>query len=332
MASKEVLKHGGSYVPTINDNPTSEFEAYETYSRKTIDEKFSNNGGGASGSTVVSGYDWSGKTVVFDGESITMNGTEKYPEYVAEQTGCVSVKIGQAGHPIMGDYVGQPWDFRRRLANIPANADCILVMGDCLASASTPSSDPYEKKTSTWTGRWNLAIEAIKKSFPTVPVFLVAEYPMKGRPGNVTNVPKQFEATARRYGALFISLPDECVLNLEYQTPKYGLTATDGTHCNHAGMKLFASAVIRRLKQIAPPEWIGSDTLTMDESATVAVGSTVDIPHTITGDLSIQWTSDNMDVACVMGGTVYGMTAGTATITAKTRNGNTASCVVTVTE
>jgi len=325
MASKNILKYGNETIPALNDNTSSEFEEYETYSRKKIDEKVSNI-------SLSSGYDWSDKIVVFEGESITMNGTAKYPEYVVEQTGCVAKKIGQPGHPIMGDYLGQDWDFRRRLSNIPANADAILVMGDCLASSSTPSSDLTEKKVDTWTGRWNLAIEAIKKSFPTVPVFLVAEYPMKNRPGNVMNVPKQFEATARRYGALFISLPDECSLNLEYQTPKYGLTATDGTHCNHAGMKLFASAVIRRLKEIEPPEWIGTDTITCDETATCTVGSTVDINYTITGDLSIQWASDNMDVACVMGGKVYGMTSGTATITAKTRNGNTATCTVTVTE
>lgn len=325
MTSKDVLKHGASYVPTINDNPKSDFEDYETYSRKKIDDKLATV-------NLSTGYDWSDKVVVFDGESITMNGTAAYPEYVAEQTGCNSVKIGQAGHPIMGSYVGQAWDFRRRLANIPANADAILVMGDCLGSNYTPSSDLYEQSPDTWTGRWNLAIEAIKRSFPTVPLFLVAEYPMKGRPGNVTNVPKQFEATARRYGALFVSLPDECPLNLEYQVAKYGLTATDGTHCNHEGMKLFANAVIRRLKEMQPPDWIGSDTLTVAESATVAVGGTVDIEHSITGDLSIQWTSDNMDVACVMGGKVYGMTAGTATITATTRNGNTATCTVTVTE
>lgn len=325
MASKNILKYGNETIPAINDNPTSEFQAYETYSREKIDAKVSSI-------SMKSGYDWSGKIVVFDGESITMNGTEKYPEYVAEQTGCTSVKIGQAGHPIMGDYVGQAWDFRRRLSRIPANADCILVMGDCLASSSTPSNDLYELNPKTWTGRWNLAIQAIKKSFPTVPVFLVAEYPMKGRTGNVTNVPKQFEATARRYGALFISLPDECNLNLEYQTPIYGLTATDGTHCNHEGMKIFASAVLRRLGQIAPPVWQGKDTITMDETATCTVGSTVDMTYTITGDMSIQWTSDNMDVACVMGGKVYGMAAGTATITATTRNGNKATCTVTVTE
>ena len=65
---------------------------------------------------------------------------------------------------------------------------------------------------------------------------------------------------------------------------------------------------------------------------TVEAGKTAEIEYAITGDMSIQWTSDNMDVACVMGGVVYGMTTGNATITATTRNGNTATCTVTVTE
>ena len=121
-------------------------------------------------------------------------------------------------------------------------------------------------------------------------------------------------------------------MSLIYGYPKYGLTATDGVHTNHEGMKLFADAIIRRLKQVPPPDWTGTDSITIDATASVAVGGTASIGCTVTGDLSVQWTSDNMDVACVMGGTVYGMAAGTATITAKTRNGNIATCTVTVTE
>jgi hypothetical protein len=331
MARKEVLKHGNSYVPTINDNLSSDFGDYETYSRNKLDTLLkSNNPSGGTGVVPV-GYDWCSKTIVYEGESITMNGTMKYPEYVAEQTGCNSVKIGIAGVPIMGDYTGKAWDFRRRISNIPADADAIIILGDCNAISS---SDSQQNSTAIadWGGRWNLAVDAIKRSFPTVPLFLVSEYPMKGKANQNKNTPIQFEAMARKHGAIFVCLATESPLSLIYGYPKYGLTATDGVHTNHEGMKLFADAIIRRLREIPPPDWIGSDTLTVAESTTVAVGATVDIEHTITGDLSIQWTSDNMDVACVMGGKVYGMSAGTATITAKTRNGNTATCSVTVTE
>ena len=325
MVSKDVLKHGENYVPTINDEAGSYFGNYETYSRNKIDAKLENV------SISAGGYDWSGRTVVFEGESITMNGTMKYPEYVAEQTDIKAVKIGIAGVPIIGDYVGKNRDFRRRISNIPADADAIIVLGDCNAITS---SDSQQNSTSIvdWGGRWNLAVDAIKRSFPTVPLFLVSEYPMNGKDNQNRNTPIQFEAMSRKYGAIFVCLATESPLSLIYSYPKYGLTATDGVHTNHEGMKLFADAIIRRLKQVPPPDWTGTDSITIDKTASVEVGGTVSIGYEVTGDLSVQWTSDNMDVACVMGGKVYGMTAGTATITAKTRSGKTATCIVTVTE
>ena len=322
MASKDVLTHGENYVPTINDNDSSLFGAYETYSRDKIDQKVK----------TVGGYDWSGKKIVFEGESITMNGVEKYPEYVAEVTGCVPCKIGQAGHPIMELYPGQAWDIRRRLSNIPADTDAIIIMGDCLGLIESNFTPTTEATLESWGGRWNLAIETIKKAFPTVPLLLVSEYPMQNRDKHV-HVADQFQKTARKYGARFVCLSEESPLSLVFPCPNWGLTATDQLHCNHEAMPLFADVIIRHLRAVPPFAWGGSDTLIMTTTElTVAVGATADIEYSITGDMSIQWTSDNMDVACVMGGTVYGMTAGTATITATTRNGNTATCTVTVTE
>lgn len=326
MANKEVLKFGEEYVPTINDNAGSDFGNYETYSRNKIDSKI--EGVAAS----AGGYSWDGKIVVFEGESITMNGTMKYPEYVAEQTGCKSVKIGIAGVPIMGNYPGETRDFRRRVSNIPANAEAIIILGDCNA-IDTDQDNVYSTDPFKWAGRWNLAIDAIKCSFPTVPVLLVSEYPMKGKTAQNKNVPFQFERTATNYGCHFVNLSIESPLNLIYGYPVWGLTATDGVHSNHAAMPLFADVIIRHLRQIPPPVWQGVDTISIAESSVeVQTGKTVTLTVTKTGDLSTQWTSDNMDVACVMGGTVYGMSAGTATITATTRNGNMATCTVTVTE
>lgn len=328
MTNKDVLKYGAEYVPTINDNPTSEFEQYETYSRKKIDEKIKKSGG----SSIASGYDWSNRKIVFEGESITMNNTAAYPEYVAEQTGCTAVKIGQAGRPIMGSYPGQSVDFRRRLSTIPADVDAIIIMGDCLGAPLTLTAATPDESADTWGGRWNIAVHTLKRAFPTVPLILVSEFPMAGRELRNMNTAYQFQMTARKYGAIFVCLADESPLSLSYSQKAWGLTDTDGTHCSHEAMPLFADVIIKHLKEIPPYQWTGTSTITIDETATVAVGNTVDIGYTITGDLSIQWTSDNMDVACVMGGKIYGMAAGTATITATTRNGQTASCVVTVTE
>ncbi|MEE1282745.1 MAG: Ig-like domain-containing protein [Acutalibacteraceae bacterium] len=325
MASKNVLKYGTDYVPTINDNTDSEFGKYETYSREKIDEKIDSGVGSSTG------YDWSNKLVVFEGESITMNATMKYPERVGEQTGCEVLKIGIAGVPVMGVYPGRDIDLRRRIANIPANADAILILGDCNA-IDTKDTQTDSTSLEEWGGRWNIAVEAIKKSFPTVPLFLISEYPMKGKKNQNKNVPIQFKAMAQKHGAIFICLAEESPISLIHAYPTWGLTATDGVHCNHEATMVWADVIANKLKDVKPTEWTGTDTIAIAETeVTVAVDSTVELTVTRTGDLSVQWTSDNMDVACVIGGVIYGMTEGTATITATTRNGNKATCTVTVT-
>lgn len=328
MSTKKILKYGNENIPAINDNISSKFEDYETYSRKKIDEKLQSVGGGT---TTASGYDWSNKKVVFEGESITANSNMGYPKRVGEQTGANTTVIAIAGVPIMGNYVGKAWDFRRRISNIPADADAIIILGDCNA-IDTKDTQQYSTSISDWGGRWNLAIDAIKKSFPTVPLFLVSEYPMKGKTNQNKNVPIQFKAMAQTHGAIFICLAEESPISLIHAYPTWGLSATDGVHSSPEATKIWADVIAKRLAEVKPTEWTGTDTITIDETATCTVGSTIDINYTITGDLSIQWTSDNMDVACVMGGKIYGMTAGTANITATTRNGNVATCVVTVSE
>lgn len=92
------------------------------------------NGSDSNCNVDLAGYDWSGKKIVFEGDSITTNGTPAYPEYVKEQTGCIPVNIGQAGHPILWPYPGEAWDYRQRLSNIPADADAIIIMGDYLGA------------------------------------------------------------------------------------------------------------------------------------------------------------------------------------------------------
>ncbi len=329
MATKDVLKYGENYVPTINDNSASEFGGYETYSRKKVDEKIAN--------AVGVGYDWTGRNICFEGDSLTANATMGYPVYVGEQMGITPTIIGISGQALYPDNAGGASDFRRRVSNIPADTDCIVILGDTNSGALSVYSidDCYTSDATKWAGRWNLALDAIKRSFPTVPVILCSTWVGSRSTMKVQQaryIPEAFRHFCNLYGCYNINLATETPLNLLYAQSVWGLTATDQTHTNHDAMPLFADVIIRKIREIPPFEWTGSDTLTFAvDTATVAVGSTVDIEYTITGDLSIQWTSDNMDVACVMGGKVYGMAAGTAVITAKTRNGNTTTCTVTVT-
>ena len=83
------------------------------------------------------------------------------------------------------------------------------------------------------------------------------------------------------------------------------------------------------------PEVLPSSITLSEKTATIEVGKTVSLTATVAPsnatNKSVTWTSSNTDVATVSDGVVTGKSAGTATITAATGNGKTASCTVTVT-
>ena len=329
MQNKEILKHNGQTVGEINDSPGTLFGDHETYSRNRVDALLR-------ALRLNSGYDWTGKVIACEGESLTGNAVMGYPTYVAEQTGATVHNLGIGGKAVFPDEAGASCDFRRRVSRIPANVDAIIIMGDCNSGWLADCTKAHSFKVEDWSGRWNLALDAIRKSFPTVPVFLVFEWagPMNTiREHQVQHIPESLWRMANWHGMIFVNLATESPLNLRYADSVWGLTDGDHTHTNHEAMPLFADVIIRHLRQIPPPVWQGHDTIAIaEQTAEVQVGKTVKLTVTKTGDLSSRWTSDNMDVACVLGGVVYGMAPGTATITATTRNGNTARCVVTVVE
>ncbi len=69
-------------------------------------------------------------------------------------------------------------------------------------------------------------------------------------------------------------------------------------------------------------------------SATLGKGETLTLKATVTpsdaGNKTVTWTSSNTTVATVSGGKITAKNTGTATITAKSSNGKTASCKITV--
>ena len=85
---------------------------------------------------------------------------------------------------------------------------------------------------------------------------------------------------------------------------------------------------------VKTPEVLPSGVTLSEKTATIDVGETVSLTATVTpgnaANKSVTWTSSNTDVATVSDGVVTGKSAGTATITASTGNGKTASCTVTV--
>lgn len=281
----------------------------------------------------ASGYDWTGRVMSANGDSHVANATANFYGYMEEQLGVRVARLGISGVPVAGPYPGENHDFRRRVSDIPADVDLIFVMGDSNATMLTDTEHLESADISTWGGRWNTTVAAIKRSFPQVPVILASDYPHKNADlAQTVDAHYQFERMAVRFGCYHISVGRDAGFSRINTTRVWGLYDGDTTgHCSNEAMKIWAECVLQKIRSIKPPVWAGTDTISIDTTASVAVDCTASIGYDITGDQSIRWTSDNEDVACVMGGVVYGMAAGTATITATTRNGNTASCTVTVT-
>lgn len=285
-------------------------------------------------SITPTGYDWTGRVMSANGDSHVDNATTNFYGYMEEQLGVNMARIGMSGRAVTPDTPGDNSDFRRRVSDIPADVDLIYIMGDSNAYFVTDTEHLDSYDISTWGGRWNVTVEAIKRSFPQVPVILASDYPHNNVELKQTaDAHYQFERLAVRHGCYHVSVGRDAGFSRINTTRVWGLYDGDGSgHCSHEAMKIWADCVLQKIRSIRPPVWEGTDTISIDAVASVAVDGTASIGYDITGDQSIQWTSDNEDVACVMGGLVFGMAAGTATITATTRNGNTASCVVAVTE
>lgn len=323
MSKKDMLKYNGEYIPAINDNGTGDFGLYETYSRDKIEEKLSSI-------SISGGYDWTNKVLCFEGDSTTANAQTAYPEYVCEQLGSIMSMIGISGYPVFPDAPGENWDIRRRISNIPANTDCIIILGDTNSGNESSAATSYsacfvEPSFNSWLGRWHIALNAIRKSFPSVPILLCNIYAWKSSSMKITQtkyVPLAFEALSNFYSCKHVNLAQDSTLSYYNH---------DDIHIPHADMPDYADCIISTLKTTKPPRWSGTSSLSFDSATySVSVGSSVDINYTITGDKSIKWESSDMGVACVLGGTVYGISSGSAIITGTTRNNSSVSCTVTV--
>lgn len=281
------------------------------------------------------GYGWSGRKIAVLGESHVDYAAAKFYEFLEEQLGVQVYRLGISGQAVAPPAPGKDHDFRRRVSDVPADVDLIYIMGDTNAMGrteefGTTDTDHLDSTDiTTWGGRWNVMVDAFKRAFPTVPIILVSDYPHKDAEKRTMDAYIQLNHLAIKYGCFFLAAGRDGGFSRTYTSKVWG--GDDTGHCNEDATRAWVYTVVQKIHGIRPPVWAGADTLSIDSTASVSVGGTASIGHNITGDQSIQWTSSNEGVACVMGGVVYGMTAGTATITAKTHNGNTARCTVTVT-
>ena len=102
------------------------------------------------------------------------------------------------------------------------------------------------------------------------------------------------------------------------------------TATTHNGKTATCKVTVAEDPSIVKPTGItlNKTSLTLEAKSTETLTATV-APSNAT-DKTVTWTSSDTNIATVDGGVVKGVSAGTATITAKTYNGKTATCTVTV--
>lgn len=328
MSTKSVLKRNGFTIAEINDG-TSSFGDHEVYSRNKVDALLASRS---------SGYDWSGRHITFDGDSLTAGSAGKFSTVTVGYLGCSETNIAQGGKAIFPDEAGANCDFRQRVSRIPYNTDLIFICGDFNAawSVAKTTEECFATGLDTWAGRWNAGMKAIRQSFPTVPVMLVSPWTTAPTSSKNTHIMKYNSqamlAFARYWGCYFMDFATETPMQLNFGHAVWSSTGEPNVHNNQRAADLVGMVLADRIKTIPPFEWSDTDSITLSASTLeVAVGSTAELTATTTGNHTNAWTSSDNNIACCLGGVVYGMSAGTATITVTSHNGNKATCQVTVT-
>lgn len=290
------------------------------------------------GGTAASASNWAGKTIIFDGDSLTSG--YGLPETVCELLGANCRNIAISGVSIGNSALGGNGYFRKRLSSYTPDADAIVIHADYNAHRVAGTIEDLSE--STWFGKWNIYLTHLKAMFPTIPVFLMSTFANNTGNGRTMAMQfsKAFHELAAVHGCIHIDLGTESQFHM-VNAKSYNAFSYNGTQNVHQSReiakKYLYPYIADRINQYVPIVTTTPDTgVTIDKAtATVAVGSTVDLTATITPDRCLYqnnaWTTSNNDIALVSGGQVLGVAAGTATITVKTRSGHTATCVVTVT-
>ncbi len=186
------------------------------------------------------------------------------------------------------------------------------------------------------------------KTYPTISNGIYFEKPSTW--GNSVNVYMFDKSTDSTVGAAWPGTPmkkDSAtgVYTLEYSTTNSNLQLVFNDGSNQApgqnqggfdykNLGLYTSSGFSKVVEPAPAQVEVTSVSLNKTSATLNVGDTTSLSATVNPsnatNKNITWTSSNTNVATVSGGVVTGVSAGTATITAKSNNGKTAAATITV--
>lgn len=320
-----------------------------------------NSGGSGTGTSTVNKL--SGVKIGVLGDSVSAGNyycygdenanVKTWHEIIANHTGCTINNVSRGGSALT-TVTEDGYSFIDRYNNLDSNCDVILVFGginDYTWAGGTELGNIGDTDTNNICGALKTLCEGLINKYPSTPIGFILPYGFNEYKGSGTWKPYEDKIieVLNYYGIPVCNLRTGSIMNanIDFINSKYFRYSSadaitgDKTHPNTTGHSIIAKPILSFIEniyydiystnissEILPTSISMRETLkiTTGEESTLVVTF---VPPTTT-DKTINWESDNTDIATVSDGVVTGVAEGNCNITATTINGKTATCAITV--
>lgn len=208
---------------------------------------------------------WKGKKVIVDGDSITHYGQwhiwlkEWFEWDTVYNHACSGYSLTKPRGGADASGVGQGLKgYERVQQNYEADADAIILMGDCNNCGNQNEIGTYSDTTEdTWCGRMNLMLDAITTKYPTKPIILISNPPRGETNRHGINDSAHVQANAMKdlawnRGFYYIDCYHTNLYrpNIPQNVTLFGNNGKDTTHPNNLGHKMMAQMIFEELKKV----------------------------------------------------------------------------------
>ena len=274
---------------------------------------------------------WKGKKIIFDGTSLT------HPAFALASDICS--KLGAVADNHHNDGKQTFYNFRARFQDYASDADAIVIELD---GNGTPNGVIEDITTSTWLGTANLALNCLRESFPTIPIFLISDWGTRGSVSvnggkRMVLLSECVHQLCAYHGCIHIDCSAESQFNMVNAKSRnaFSNTGSDDHQKKELAIKYLYPFIAKKIDEYVPLDELSETGITIDNtSISVKVGEIVNVHATVSPDKTVwntnHWSSADTSIATACGGEIRGESVGNTTVTVKTKHGFTAICNVTV--
>ena len=249
-----VVDKFNSFIPKSVDNTTNDYTCLTGEATKELIDTIDFNRS-----------KWKGKKIIVDGDSITHFGQwhiwlkEWFEWATVYNHACSGQSLTILRNANDASGVGQGLKgYERVQQNYEADADAIILMGDCNNCGNQNEIGTYSDTTEdTWCGRMNLMLDAITTKYPTKPIILISNPPRGETNRHGINDSAHVQANAMKdlawnRGFYYIDCYHTNLYrpNIPQNVTLFGNNGKDITHPNNLGHKMMAQMIFEELKKV----------------------------------------------------------------------------------